>query len=191
MKRFALLLLPFLLAGCVNPNGNGQSGSMSENKPSSAEIKKSTVPPNMTTANYMTEQENELKQALAETPFRVVRSNNILAIILPAETFEANGGNLSSPAQEEPLGKIADVLSRFHKTRISIIGYADGSVPQTDSRLPEERAQKVADVLKKHAKISPVRFWIEGSVLPASANETEDRPQNDHVDIILTPTFIR
>lgn len=193
MKRFIAILLISVLSGCVSeaPEPNGKP-DVSSNAPRavSVETEKSPDFRNMTTVDYMTAQENELKRSLTGTPAQVVRSNNILAIILPADVFDPENEPLSAETKDEMLQKIADVLFRFHKTRISVIGYADSGLPQTDFRISEERAQSIAASLMKSAKISAVRFWIEGSMPPA-VDKAEDRRKNNHVDIILTPTFIR
>lgn len=180
MKRFAILVLSTVLSACVS--GIPQNNNTSTNQTVSAR-------PPVTTASYMTDQENELKQALAGTSFRVVRSNNILAVILSGDAVFETDTLLTSSANEA-LQKIAPIFSRYHKTRISIIGYTDSGNPASDRRLSEKQAEAVATVLKKAAKIANVRFWIEGSS-PAPVSTDEERRKNNHVDIILTPTFIQ
>ncbi len=181
MKRFAMLILSAVLSACVS--------GVSKNDNTAGQIV-SEKHPTTTTASYMTEQENELKQALAGTSFQVIRSNNILAVILPGKSLFEKEALLTS-FSNNALQKIAPIFSRYHKTRISIIGYTDSGNPALDRQLSEKQAQAVATVLKKAAKIADVRFWIEGSSAQTTASTEEERLKNNHVDIILTPTFIQ
>lgn len=186
MKRSVMLILTAALAACVSDDPQKGASFI----PSGKETAKPAVLPNISTADYMTEQENELKNILTGTSFQLVRSNNILAIVLPAKAVFKPDEEQPTDTTKEVLQNIADVLSRYSKTRISIIGYADTGVPKTDRRTSEKRAKTVAGILKKNAKISSVRFWVEGSMPPVSS-ENKERPENNHIDIILTPTFIR
>lgn len=195
MKNFSILIATAFLAACVSARPQDQVSSPSEPpKEETAFTPYEQLP--STPVDYMTQQENELKHVLSGTSFRVARENNILAIILSGpETFSA-GDDPLTPATKEALEKIASVLSRYDKTRIGIIGYADSGRFDEDRLLSEKRAQAVAAQLKRAAPIDAVRFWVEGS-----NPETESAPQpqeslseKNHADIILIPTiptFIR
>ena len=182
MKRFSLLLLSAILTACVH--------EPLQQAPETAAVEKTVSKRKMTTADYMTDQENELKQIVAKKTFRIIRENNILAIILSGkDVFSLQDQQLSADV-EQTLKKIAGILARYDKTHISIIGYADSGNPSADRENSEKRAQAVADTFQAAAKIADVRFWIEGSSQDAASSE-EERLKNNHVDIILTPTFIR
>ena len=185
MKRFSLLLLSAFLTACSYNAFRPEPETAAIEKPVSA--KRSLTP-----AGYMTDQENELKRIVDKTPFRIVRENNILALILSGKDVFSSPDQALSSDVEQTLKTVAGILARYEKTRISIIGYADSGKPAVDRDVSEKRAQTVGDVLKASAKISDVRFWIEGSSqsTPSSLSEDE-RLKNNHVDIILTPTFIR
>ena len=183
MKRFFLLLLSAFLTAC--------SYEALRPEPATAVLEKSVSREKMTTAGYMTDQENELKQITEKAPFKIVRENNILALILSGKNaFSAQNQMLSSDI-EKTLKAIAVILARYDKTHISIIGYANSGNPSADREVSEKRAQTVGDVLKASAAISNVRFWIEGSNPDTSLLSEDERQRNNHVDIILTPTFIR
>lgn len=184
MKRFALLILPAVLSACT-PAAVEKKEMLPAAAPVVQAVKKNIK---KTTAAYMTDQENELKQILNGTAFSMTRYNNILAITFSGDAiFEKNSYHPTIQATET-LKKIAPILSVYAKTRISVIGHTDGmGKPSTNQLISEKRAQAVADILKKNAKIASVRLWVEGR-----GNEKDrNQPRNNGVDIILTPTFVQ
>ncbi|MBR1778338.1 MAG: OmpA family protein [Alphaproteobacteria bacterium] len=191
MKNSFMLLLLALLTACASASPQNQTVS------SPAPTDETNISPSenlpSTPASYMTNQENELQQALTGTSFRVIRHNNILAIILSGEGVFAPNEDQLTVATKEILKKTATILSRYKKTRISVIGYADSGQPAKDHQTSEKRAEAVAAQLKQAAPIAPVRFWVEGSnTETADALKVQaDLIKNNHVDIILIPTFIQ
>lgn len=184
MNRLALFILPVVLSAC--------SATVPEKKETRPEPEIATYTPKksvqMTTAGYMTDQENELKQILKETPFSLVRHNNILVISFSGESIFAPNSYHPTKAATQTLEKIALVLSVYDKTRISIIGHTDSmGKPATNQLMSEKRADAVANILKKSAKIAAVRLWVEGQ----GNQKSEGSNQNNRVDIILTPTFVK
>lgn len=185
MKRLALLFLPAVLSACapsVVENKETLSKTEAGVRTGKKNIKK-------TPAAYMTDQENELKKILRGSPFSVSRHNNILAITFSGSAIFAENSYNPAPQAVEILQKIAPVLSAYPKTRISVIGRTNGAgKPSTNQLMSEKRADAVAAVLKRSAKINPVRLWVEGR-----GNEKTDgrQPRDNGVDIILTPTFVR
>lgn len=141
-------------------------------------------------AAYMTRQEEELKAALDGTPFTLKRYKNILIVIMAGkDIFASNSYHPEAPAVEA-LKKIAPVLARYDKTRISIIGYTDNAgKPSTNQLLSEKRADAVASVIEESAKIADIRFWIEGRGAYANSGHkiSGGKDQNDRVEISLTP----
>ena len=187
MKRLILPIMFALLSGCVS--------DVSEESVFSSSSETKTVARNAsaTTASYMTDQENELQQAVSNTSFQIVREGNILTIVLPEENFFSLTDDNPDSVEQNALKKIADILSRYDRTRINIIGYINSGQPLSDGKISEKRAMAVASILKNAAKIENVRFWVEGSnIEPIASFQTDDvRIKNNHVDIILTPTFIQ
>ena len=154
--------------------------------------KNKTLPLPQTTAAYMDTQEDELKQLLDGTSFRITRYNNILILIFSGnEIFGSNGYTLRQKAKDT-LIKIASVLSMYDKTHISIIGYTNnlGSTKKNRS-ISEKRAQAVENILKISGKIAAVRFWTEGRATEKSPFNKTENSNNNQVEIILTPTFIK
>ncbi len=184
MNRLALFILPVVLSAC--------SATVPEKKETLPEPKPVTYTPKksaqITTAGYMTDQENELKLILEKTPFPLLRHNNILVISFSGESIFAPNSYHPTETATQTLKKIALILSVYDKTRISIIGHTDSmGKPATNQLLSEKRADAVANILKKSAKIATVRLWVEGQ----GDRKSEGSNQNNRVDIILTPTFVK
>ena len=172
MKRSSFLLLSVLLTAC---SGHFfQQEKLSE--PSVTEEQSVAKP--LTTASYMTNQENEFKKAVGDAPFKIIRENNILALILFGKDIFSSPDQRPVPAVENALKKIANILSRYDKTHISIIGYADNGDPSADGPISEKRAEAVANVLKQSAEIADVRFWIEGSTPYSDDPPVSDDPRS-------------
>ena len=184
MKRFALLILPAVLSACA-PSVVEKKETLPAAVPVVQTVKKHTK---KTMAAYMTDQEKELKQILNGSAFFVTRYNNILTITFSGNAIFAENSYHPPPQAAEILKKIAPVLSAYTKTRISVIGHTDGmGKPSTNQLMSEKRAEAVASILKKSAKIAAVRLWVEGH-----GNEKDgNQPRNNGVDIILTPTFVQ
>lgn len=185
MKRLALLILPAVLSACA-PSVVEKKETLPTAEPVVQTVKRSVK---KTTAAYMTDQENELKQILDDSSFFVTRHNNILILTFSGSAIFAENSYHPTRQAVEILEKIAPVLSAYTKTRISVIGHTDGmGKPSTNQLMSEKRADAVASVLKKAAKIASVRLWIEGH-----GNEKTDgnQPRNNGVEIILTPTFVQ
>ena len=185
MKRFVLLFLLVVLSGCASSNAEKKETM------SATETTVQAAPPKIkkTTAAYMTDQEKELKQILRKTPFSLSRQNNILTMTFSGSAIFAENSYHPTEKAIETLKKTAAILSAYKKTRISVIGYTDGmGKPATNQLMSEKRAETVADVLKKAAKIAPVRFWTEGR---GNDKTAENQSRHNGVQIILTPTFVQ
>ena len=187
MKRLILPVMFVLLSGCVSDVSKGSALN------SSSETKTVARNASATTASYMTDQENELQQAISNTSFQIVREGNILTIVLPEGNLFSSTNDKPDSVEQNALKKIAAILSRYDKTRINIIGYINSGQPLSDGKISEKRAMTVASILKNAAEIANVRFWVEGSnIEPIASFQTDDmRIKNNHIDIILTPTFIQ
>lgn len=185
MKRFVFLSLLAVLSGCASSTAEKKetnSAVVTTTRTAPAKIKK-------TPTDYMTDQEKELKQVLKKTPFSVTRQNNILTISFSGDAIFAENSYHPTVKATEALKKTAKVLSTYTKTRISVIGYTDGmGKPATNQLMSEKRAESVAGILKKAAKIASVRFWIEGR---GNDKTAENQSRHNGVQIILTPTFVQ
>ena len=185
MKSLALLILPAVLSACA-PAAVEKKETLPAARPVVQTVKKNIK---KTTAAYMTDQENELKQILNGSAFSITRHNNILTMTFSGNAIFAENSYHPTVQATEILKKIAPVLSAYTKTRISIIGHTDGmGKPSTNQLMSEKRAQAVADVLKKAAKIASVRLWIEGR---GNEKTESSQPRGNGVEITLTPTFVQ
>ncbi len=183
MNRLSLLILPLTLSACAASPADRTDALLVP------ETAVQTVPARpKTTADYMTAQENELRTALAGTPFTLTRHGNILAMVFSGTDVFAENAYQPALTAQEALKKVAPVLASYAKTRISVTGRVFGLKPATCRLLSEKRAAAVANVLKENAKIAPVRLWVEGR---GDEKTVAGESGVDRVVIVLTPTFVK
>jgi len=147
------------------------------------------------TGMYMDKQEQEFKQALAEEQRRnqieIQRlQNENLKITMNSEvSFGYNSAQLT-PSFHTTLNKVADILSRYPRTTIKIIGHTDNKgSDRYNLRLSEERAQAVKWYLMDRGMASN-RIQIEGrgESQPRASNDTEaGRQLNRRVEMLIIP----
>ena len=178
MKRSVFLILTAILSACA-------SDIQSKNDVLAQPIVDSSP------ISYMSNQEKELRDALRGTSFKLMRYNNILVVSLSGNDLFHKDSSQFSTTVENTLQKIAPVLAHYDKTRISIIGFVNSGTPSADRKAAEKQAQGISELLKRHAKIAPVRFWVEGFNPEVPMQTEEDYIENNCVKIILTPTFIQ
>ena len=136
--------------------------------PAKPAAKKATV------AEYMTEQEEEIRAVAAQG---VSRRRNILVVEIGGK--DAFKGGKPTEKTTALLKKLAPIFARYDKTRISITGYsADTGKPSLNQLYSEKRADIASDILEQSAKIADVRIFVEGKGV-----------LSDKIEIVLTPTF--
>jgi len=85
---------------------------------------------------------------------------------------------------------VAEVLRRYPKTRVEIVGHTDSRGTSAENeKLSERRARAVRDVLVR-AGVDPTRITTRGAgeTRPVATNDTlEGRALNRRVEIITTP----
>jgi len=147
------------------------------------------------TGVYMDKQEMEFRQALAEerrtNQIEIQRlQNENLKITMNSEiSFAYNSAQLT-PSFHATLNKVSDILARYPRTTIKIIGYTDdkGS-EQYNLHLSEQRAQAVKWYLMDRG-VAAKRVSIEGrgESQPRASNATEaGRQLNRRVEMLVTP----
>ena len=116
---------------------------------------------------YMDVQENRLRQELANTPVEVQRQGDQIKLTMPSGvTFATNSSSLS-PDAVNSLNTVANVLTQYPETTITVAGYLTG--------------RGVAA-----SRISTVGY---GSRSPVADNSPESgRAQNRRVEILINPT---
>ncbi len=147
------------------------------------------------TGIYMDKQQAEFERQLASErqahQIEVERlKNENLKITMNSEvSFDFNSSALK-PAFTRTLQKVADILQRYPRTTIRIIGHTDnvGSAAY-NQRLSEDRANSVAWSLED-AGVDPQRVSIEGrgESQPRASNDTEaGRQLNRRVEMLIIP----
>ena len=144
---------------------------------------------------YMDKQEAEFKQQLAAerraNQIEVERlKNENLKITMNSEvSFDFNSAAIK-PSFQRTLDKVADILQRYPRTTIRIVGHTDnvGSAAY-NQQLSEERANAVAWSLED-AGVDPARVRVEGrgESQPRASNASEaGRQLNRRVEMFIIP----
>ena len=144
---------------------------------------------------YMDDQKRDLEKNLAAEikagQARVEKlPNDVVRITMTSQTaFDTNSANIKSGFQST-MDKLADVMVRYGKTTLTIVGHTDdvGSNSYNQS-LSERRALSVAEYLEKK-RVDSMRLATagKGETQPRSSNSTEaGRQENRRVEIYLEP----
>ncbi|NOQ51531.1 MAG: OmpA family protein [Desulfuromonadaceae bacterium] len=144
---------------------------------------------------YMDKQQTEFEQELsnerAQHQIEIERQQNeILKLTMNSEvSFDFNSANIK-PTFRPPLDKIADILNRYPRTQIVVVGHTDtiGS-EQYNQDLSNRRAIAVADFLVMRG-VASSRLGTEGrgELEPRASNDTEDgRALNRRVEVFVVP----
>ena len=140
---------------------------------------------------YMDVQESRLRKELANTPVEVRRQGDQIRLTMPSGvTFATNSASLS-PNAVSSLNTVADVLTQYPETTITVAGHTDNTGnDRINNPLSENRARSVAGYLTGRGvaagRISTVGY---GSRSPVADNTTEvGRAQNRRVEILINPT---
>ena len=145
--------------------------------------------------NYMDRQRQDLQKALAkEIQLKQARidemPNHVLRVTMTGDTgFNTNSSDIK-PGFHTTMDKIADVVTRYGKTTLTVAGHTDdvGSA-QYNQQLSQRRAQAVAQYLESH-RVDPVRLAIvgKGESMPIASNTSDSgRAENRRVEIYVEP----
>lgn len=145
--------------------------------------------------NYMDQQARELERLLADeqaaNELRISRmaDGSVRLGIASEASFDVDSAQLSTeflPAYQ----KIADVLKRYPKTVVWVVGHTDSTGSEAyNQRLSERRANSVASYLNARG-VDAQRLKSEGrgENEPIASNQTEEgRRMNRRVDIVIKP----
>jgi outer membrane protein OmpA-like peptidoglycan-associated protein len=145
--------------------------------------------------HYMDKQQQEFEAALADEQARheleiQQLENETLKIDISNEvSFDFDSASLK-PAFTPTLNKVADVLQRYPKTVIHVVGHTDSVGSESyNQRLSERRAQSVVDYLASSG-VAPGRLYAigRGEMEPRATNDTEaGRQLNRRVEIFVKP----
>lgn len=144
---------------------------------------------------YMDKQQTEFEQQLAseraQHQIEIERQQNeILKLTMSSEvSFDFNSATLKSGFRA-PLDKIADILGRYPRTQIVVVGHTDNvGSEQYNQDLSNRRAVAVADYLVRRG-LAPGRMGTEGrgELEPRASNDTAaGRAQNRRVEVYVVP----
>jgi outer membrane protein OmpA-like peptidoglycan-associated protein len=116
--------------------------------------------------------------------------NNVVRITMTSQTaFETNSAEVK-PGFNSTMDKLADVVVRYAKTTLTVVGHTD-NVGSNDynQKLSERRAHTVAQYLESK-RVNPVRLAItgKGETTPVASNNSESgRQANRRVEIYVEP----
>jgi outer membrane protein OmpA-like peptidoglycan-associated protein len=144
---------------------------------------------------YMDDQKRDLEKNLREEiklgQARVDKlPNDVVRVTMTNQTaFETNSADIKS-GFHSTMDKLADVMVRYGKTTLSVVGHTDdvGS-NEYNQRLSERRAQSVAQYLEQK-RVNALRLAIagKGETQPIASNGTEGgRQSNRRVEIYVEP----
>jgi outer membrane protein OmpA-like peptidoglycan-associated protein len=144
---------------------------------------------------YMDDQKRDLEKNLAqEIKTRQARvdklPNNVVRITMTNQTaFETNSTDIK-PGFHTTMDKVADIVVRYNKTTLTVVGHTDDvGTNQYNQQLSERRAHSVANYLEAK-RVNSVRLAIagKGEAQPIESNATETgRQANRRVEIYLEP----
>jgi outer membrane protein OmpA-like peptidoglycan-associated protein len=217
MKRSITLVLFLSLGGCATEGGTGiagwenwQSGALigagvgavvgaaaySKNRSQGALI--GAVGGGLAggaVGAYMDSQRKDLEKSLAKEiqagQARIDElPNHVVRITMTNQTaFETNSSDIK-PGFDTTMNKIADVVVRYGKTSLTVVGHTD-NVGSNDynQKLSERRSHAVAQYLERK-RVDPVRMAIsgKGETSPIASNASEGgRQANRRVEIYVEP----
>lgn len=145
--------------------------------------------------HYMDKQQQEFEAALADEQARnelqiQQLENETLKIDIASEvSFDFDSASLK-PAFTPTLNKVSDVLQRYPKTVIHVVGHTDSVGSESyNQRLSEQRAQSVVNFFGSRG-IDPNRLYAfgRGELEPRASNDTEaGRQLNRRVELFVKP----
>ncbi len=144
---------------------------------------------------YMDKQQTEFEQQLAneqaQHQIEIERQQNeILKLTMNSEvSFDFNSDQIKSTFYS-PLNKMADIMNRYPRTQITIVGHTDSvGSEQYNLDLSNRRAISVADYLVTRG-VAASRLGTEGrgELEPIAVNDSDaGRAQNRRVELFVIP----
>jgi outer membrane protein OmpA-like peptidoglycan-associated protein len=144
---------------------------------------------------YMDSQKKDFEKVLAPEiqagaiNIQKVNQNNLLVTMTSQTAFDFDS-TVIKPGFYSTMDKIANVLIRYGKTHLTIVGHTDNvGTDQYNQTLSERRAQAVNDYLRnKGVLVQRLVFLGRGETMPRAANTAEEgRRLNRRVEIVIEP----
>ncbi|WP_309662372.1 OmpA family protein [Sphingomonas sp.] len=141
-------------------------------------------------ADYVSQQEQDLRRESAGTGVDVIRSGDRLFVRLPSSsTFNVGRSDISQQAFST-LGEIGLTLKKYDRSLVDVLGHTDSTGTEAGNKaLSEKRAQAVAAMLRSRG-VSAARIATRGFGASQSIgdNGTEaGRSLNRRVEIKVVP----
>jgi outer membrane protein OmpA-like peptidoglycan-associated protein len=212
MKRHVLFALAFGVAGCAadHPLGHRETGTLigavggavigavayDRNRTKGAVIGAvGGALAGGVVGRYMDDQRRDLEKNLSREiqsgQARVEKlANDVVRITMTNQTaFETDSTEIK-PGFHSTMDKVADVVVRYNKTTLTVVGHTDnvGSNPY-NQKLSERRAHSVARYLESR-NVNSMRLALagKGETQPIASNNSETgRQANRRVEIYLEP----
>ncbi|MFC3034333.1 OmpA family protein [Pseudoalteromonas fenneropenaei] len=140
--------------------------------------------------DYMDKQEAEFRDALAGTGVEVVRDGNNMTLVMPSNITFASNQAVISGSFFNTLDGVAQVMNKYDKTYLNIIGHTDSTgAADHNQRLSEQRAMSVRNYLvSKQVLAARLQVQGMGESQPIASNSTESgKAQNRRVEIQIIP----
>ena len=210
-KRLALSALALAIAGCATDEVAYRDAGLVIGAASGAVIGAIAYDKNRTkgavigavggglagaaVGRYMDDQKRDLEKNLAqEIKTRQARvdklPNNVVRITMTNQTaFDTNSTDIK-PGFHTTMDKVADVVVRYNKTTLTVVGHTDDvGTNSYNQQLSERRAHSVANYLEaKHVNSMRLAIAGKGETQPVESNSTETgRQANRRVEIYLEP----
>jgi outer membrane protein OmpA-like peptidoglycan-associated protein len=144
---------------------------------------------------YMDKQKQDLDKALAQEiqagQARIDRMpNDVLRITMTNQTAFDTDSSTIKPGFNSTMDKLADVVVRYGKTTLTVVGHTD-NVGSNDynQKLSERRSRSVAQYLESR-RVNGMRLALagKGETQPIASNANEPgRQQNRRVEIYVEP----
>jgi outer membrane protein OmpA-like peptidoglycan-associated protein len=144
---------------------------------------------------YMDSQKKDLEKVLAPEVqagainIAKVDQNNLLITMTAQTAFDFDSTAIKSGFQST-MDKIANVLVRYGKTHLTVVGHTDNvGTHQYNQTLSERRSGAVADYLRSKGVIPQRLVSVgQGENTPRATNATEEgRRLNRRVEIVVEP----
>jgi outer membrane protein OmpA-like peptidoglycan-associated protein len=146
---------------------------------------------------YMDSQKKDLEQNLAKErqagAIKVEKlPGEVVRIVMTSQTaFDVDSANIK-PGFQTTMDKLADVVIRYGKTSLTIVGHTDNTgTPAHNQALSQWRAQAVASYLQSK-DVNPARLVSigKGETQPLASNGSDaGRRANRRVEILVEPVL--
>jgi len=147
--------------------------------------------------SYMDKQKQDLEKSLAQEiqsgQARVEKlPNDVVRITMTNQTAFDTDSTTIKPGFHSTMDKVADVVVRYQKTTLTVVGHTD-NVGSNDynQKLSERRAHSVAQYLESR-RVNGMRLALagKGETQPVASNASEGgRQSNRRVEIYVEPVI--